>query len=195
MPTDFGSGEEALAAVRTEFGEPRLAVELVPKSMWGINLRALLRRTDWDKVRRATYAKAGDRCEICGGSGRRRPVECHEVWYFDDSRSIQRLIGLRALCPTCHLATHYGRAIVAGFVLEAQLQLEAVNGRSGSQMRRYIALEFVLWEFRNRREWDLDLIWLSRFRVSPSTKAFAAWCARDTRRSRHLDRTPVIIRP
>jgi len=48
-----------------------------------------------DRLRRQVPAEAGDRCDICGGRGRRWPVECHEVRDYDDQRKVQRLDGLR----------------------------------------------------------------------------------------------------
>jgi hypothetical protein len=45
----------------------------------------------WDRLRHQVTAEAGNRCEICGGRGRRWPVECHEVWHYDDTTKIQRL--------------------------------------------------------------------------------------------------------
>ena len=80
----------------------KLTVELVPRSLWGINLRSELPKSKWDKLRKATYKKANFVCEICGGVGRKWPVECHEIWHYDDENKVQRLDGLIALCPPCH---------------------------------------------------------------------------------------------
>lgn len=38
------------------------------------------------------------------------PVECHEVWDYDDDRKIQRLERRVALCPACHEVKHAGLA-------------------------------------------------------------------------------------
>ena len=59
--------------------ETRLTVELVPSTCWYTNVRSHVPKAVWDRLRRQVAAEAGDRCEICGGRGRRWPVECHEV--------------------------------------------------------------------------------------------------------------------
>ena len=38
----------------------------------------------------------------------------HEIWHYDDENFVQTLIGLIALCPSCHKSKHYGRAINVG---------------------------------------------------------------------------------
>ena len=74
-----------------------LTVELVPRGQWGANLRSELPKKDWDRLRREQYKKAGYVCEICGGKGSRHPVECHEIWHYDEDTNTQRLDGLIAL--------------------------------------------------------------------------------------------------
>jgi len=54
--------------------------------------------------------KAENLCETCGGCGPQYPVECHEIWNYDDTRLIQKLDGLIALCPDCHEVKHIGLA-------------------------------------------------------------------------------------
>jgi hypothetical protein len=62
----------------------------------------------WERLRLAAATAAGNRCEICGGRGRRHPVECHDVWEHDDGRRRQRLVRLIALGPACHEVKHLG---------------------------------------------------------------------------------------
>jgi hypothetical protein len=169
---------DAFDAVHDEFGEPILTIELVPKTTWGFNLRSLLRPCHWDRLRKPTYAAAGYCCEICGGVGRQHPVECHEVWCFQDDRSIQQLVGLSALCPACHAAKHFGRAELKGFSDEILLRLAKVNSWSPTQVRRYVDLQYLVWTLRNRLEWDIDLCWLAPFKVAPNSKAWLRSCQR-----------------
>src|SRR5437588_2921912 len=91
-----------------------LTVELVPSTCWFSNLRSELDKDDWDRLRHAVYERAGNYCEVCGQRGAQHPVECHEVWEYDDEHSVQRLSGLIALCPACHEAKHMGRASSMG---------------------------------------------------------------------------------
>lgn len=136
-----------------------LTIELVPSTSWYDNLRSLLPKDKWDHLRRACYRKAKYRCEICGGRGPQWPVECHEIWEFDDAQRKQILRGLIALCPQCHAVKHIGLAGLRGKKEEAEAHLAKVNGWTISQAREYIAESFRLWERRSRKEWDVDISW------------------------------------
>jgi hypothetical protein len=71
---------------------PKLTVELVPETSWYSNLRSELTEEQWDTVRRRCYVAADYRCEVCGGRGPKWPVECHEVWSYDDLEHVQTLV-------------------------------------------------------------------------------------------------------
>jgi hypothetical protein len=88
-----------------------LTVELVSKTSWYNNVRALVDERGCDRIRRQVYRQADHRCEICGGRGPEHPVECHEVWRYDDRTRVQLLVRMIALCPACHQVKLYpGRA-------------------------------------------------------------------------------------
>lgn len=137
-----------------------LLVELVPAGSWGANLRSALSTTDWDKLRRESYRKAGHRCEICGGKGHKHPVECHEVWEYDDDRKIQTLIRLISLCPACHEVKHYGLAERRGRAGYAFRHLMTVNGWSKEATTEHLLAAFEQWSQRSHVTWTLDLSWL-----------------------------------
>jgi hypothetical protein len=94
--------------------QTRLTVELVPSTCWYTNVRSNVSKAVCDRLRRRVAAQTGNRCEICGGRGRRWPVECHEVWHYDDEVKVQRLERLAALCPACHEVKHAGLASKRG---------------------------------------------------------------------------------
>ena len=71
---------------------PILTVELVPKTAWYKNLRSELPEGKWDQLRKHSYRLAEYKCEICTGKGDKWPVECHEIWDYDDVNHIQKLI-------------------------------------------------------------------------------------------------------
>lgn len=75
----------------------KLTIELVPATSWGNNLRSRLPKKSWNAIRKRVYKEADFKCEICGGVGKRHPVECHEVWEYDDVNHIQSLVGFVAL--------------------------------------------------------------------------------------------------
>jgi len=140
---------------------PRLTVELVPATCWYSNVRSNVPPKIWKVLQQNTFGRANHRCEVCGGRGRRWPVEAHEIWEYDDSKRIQRLTGLIALCPACHEVKHIGLAEVRGRLESALAHLARINDWSASEARHYVEECFRLWEQRSRYPWQLDLSWLS----------------------------------
>ena len=92
----------------------KLQIELVPGSCWWTNVRSNLTQSQWDKIRKPVYANANFLCEICGERGTKHPVECHEVWIYNDKSLIQKLDHFQSLCPLCHEVKHIGLAELLG---------------------------------------------------------------------------------
>lgn len=147
----------------------RLTVELVPETAWGSNLRTLLGPADWKTCQQFVYAKSGRRCEVCGGKGERWPVECHEMWEYDDDRQVQTLVGLIALCPTCHRCKHAGFAESQGRIGEVVAHLQQVNGWLLDQAMGYLVYVFDVWRSRSTYDWHLDTTWLFTIGLSGGT--------------------------
>jgi hypothetical protein len=106
----------------------RLTIELVPETAWFRNLRSEISGEAWDKIRKDCYKNAGYVCEICGGVGQRHPVECHEIWEYDDGDKRQILRGVIALCPSCHEVKHIGLTQMRGGLDRAVSHMAEVNG-------------------------------------------------------------------
>jgi 5-methylcytosine-specific restriction endonuclease McrA len=144
----------------------RLTIELVPKTCWYSNVRSNITSDEWDQLRRPVLERAGRVCEVCGGRGQEHPVECHEIWRYDDASRVQKLIGLIALCPSCHRAKHYGLAKRNGHGPETDRHLATVNGWTPEQVKEYVRVVFAIWKLRSEVEWHLDLGWLSAQGIS-----------------------------
>jgi len=142
------------------FYPPRLTIELVPRSCWFDNVRSAVSSTDWKRLRQQTARRAGWKCQICGGKGPRWPVECHEIWHYDDDRQCQTLTGLIALCPSCHEVKHMGFSGLRGKKDEAVAHLALVNGWSLLGAFDYVDEAFDVWRERSRHAWQLDITWL-----------------------------------
>lgn len=153
------------------FRQARLTVELVPATSWGANLRTVLPKADWDRLRKRAYRDAGYRCEICRERGPTHPVECHELWEYDDTNGVQRLLGLIALCPSCHAVKHLGLSYAEGDGDAAFARLMRVNGWSAALARMYVDLVFEIWTIRSKMEWRLDLRWLTSRGIEPPKSA------------------------
>jgi len=141
----------------------KLTIDLVPASVWHTNVRTLLPSHTWDQIRHKAYTLAGHICEICGGVGPDHPVECHEVWNYNDTTSVQTLVGFLSLCPACHQAKHFGLARVQGKDQEAKKHLMRINGMTKNAVDEYIFEEFVVWRKRSRAEWKTDISYIREF--------------------------------
>jgi len=149
---------------------PRLTIELVPASCWFSNVRSSVPLSVWEVLKKQTSKLTRHRCEICAGRGRRWPVECHEVWLYDDRTHTQTLVRLIALCPMCHKVKHIGLASVNGEFEEVRTHLMKVNQwPQQSTAEAYIARAFEIFEERSRHEWTLDISYLKQFGIDPAT--------------------------
>lgn len=139
--------------------ELKLTTELVPLTSWFDNLRKVLPRPVWDKLRKRTYAEYGHRCGICGAEGR---LNCHEIWEYDDQNHVQRLAGFISLCDLCHHVKHIG---LAGILAErGELDYEIVvkhfmkvNDCDRKTFDQYMKKVFIQWDERSQYEWNVDL--------------------------------------
>jgi len=146
---------------------PRLTIELLPQEQWGANLYQLLQGKRWDTVKKETYRRAGNRCEICGGVGTRVAVQAHEVWEYDEAAGTQRLVRMIALCPACHDAKHFGRAQAGGRGAEALAHLAEVNGWTQAEAKAHVSEQSAVWRQRNTVHWTLDVSILSEYGIEP----------------------------
>ncbi|KAG0189364.1 hypothetical protein DFQ28_003490 [Apophysomyces sp. BC1034] len=135
----------------------KLTIELVPTACWYSNVRSNVFPATWDRLQTVVFKIAGYRCEICGGHGDSHPVECHEIWAYDDHKRIQRLAHLASLCPKCHQVKHIGFAISQGRAQQVVRWLAQVNQLTPAQALAYVQQTFQVHAIRSRFEWTLDL--------------------------------------
>lgn len=123
----------------------------------------------WDIIRKQVYQKADNVCEICGGKGINHPVECHEVWEYDEDTGIQRLGKFQALCPLCHEVKHYGLAYARGFELRAFKHFVSINKISRDLAREIVDRVFKQWEYRSTLTWNLCIDLLQEYGINTDT--------------------------
>jgi hypothetical protein len=162
----------------------RLTVELVPQTCWFSNVRDQVSREDWDRMRSQVYEHAGSCCEVCGGCGSKHPVECHEVWEYDETTGVQRLVRMVALCPACHEVKHMGLAGIKGRGEIAAAHLAEVNGWTPQVTAVYIDQAFDVWKARSARTWSLDVSALTAYGVDPKVIAEANGTSAEDRSQR-----------
>jgi len=143
----------------------KLTIEMVPRTCWMSNVRSCVSEQTWDTIRKDCYRKAGNVCEICGGVGSRWPVECHEIWDYNDRARTQTLVNMIALCPSCHEVKHIGLAGVRGRLSIALAHLAKVNCWDRKTAEKYLREARDIWEERSDHEWALDLSFLDKLGV------------------------------
>jgi hypothetical protein len=145
----------------------KLTIELVPKSSWMNNVRAVLTTTQWNALRGVVCDAAYNVCEICGGVGPKHPVECHEIWHYNEKTKVRKLTGMLALCPDCHMVKHIGLAGIQGKGELALKHLMQINKMKKKEAEAYITKAFETWKDRSKLEWTLDLSILKRYGIDP----------------------------
>jgi hypothetical protein len=135
----------------------RLTIELVPASSWRSNLKNILPRALWLKVRREVIEKSGNICAICGAHGR---LECHEVWEYDDNSHIQKLLGFLALCGQCHAVKHIGYTTLrrggGSFSMENLIKhFMKVNNCDRIMFNKHYKQALKTLQKRSRYDWEI----------------------------------------
>lgn len=143
----------------------RLLLDLVPSSSWMNNVRACVSARQWDLIKSEVASKAYNMCEICGGIGPKHPVECHEIWEYDDLNLIQKLVGMIALCPACHGVKHMGMSNVLGRGEAAIKHFMKINKISRKEADKIISESFNKWAERSKKQWTLDISLLKDYGI------------------------------
>ena len=167
-----------------------LTLNLIPGTMWGKNVRAVVSDTIWANLR-WFYGATLDPpkrfeidfseellaprrilyCSICNDE--RRSLELHEEWSFDDDAKVQRLDEFLAICPRCHLAKHIGLAQKNGRGEEALDHLSRVNSLSKDEAIAVVYEALAKWRERSSHEYQLDLSHLGT--IIPKTRIHLDW--------------------
>lgn len=148
----------------------KLTIELVPETSFYKNVRSEVPKDEWDIIRRQCYRDSNYICEICGGKGKQHPVECHEIWKYNDNKLIQKLIRFIALCPSCHQVKHIGLSQIRGIEEDCIKHLMRVNKISESTAEELIWEAFDTWRERSNYKWELDISYLKKA-FTPASKS------------------------
>lgn len=144
-----------------------LTIELVPKTSFYNNVRTNVTKEEWDVIRKRCYELSDYRCEICSDNGINQgyehPVECHEIWEYDDDKNMQILMGFISLCPLCHKVKHSGLAQINDELDLVIEQLMRVNRINQTEANKYIDQAFRIWEDRSEKQWKLDISYVKTF--------------------------------
>ena len=185
-------------------GKPKLSISLVPGNAWGRNVRAVVSRLEWSRLRwkfgasldcptggggfncgRSSLGHNFLTCEVC--EGQFNNLHLHELWGFDDIKLVQKLIGFKALCEECHNTIHYGRSSMVGLAERAFLHLKNINGWSDEQAKSHVKKAFDEWRRREQLHYQLDLSFLYESELVTKRQIHLGWLDRPRRVRDRLD--------
>lgn len=136
----------------------KIEFEMIPEEMWYCNLRHVLTKKQWDKVRMDAYGRFDNKCSVCGRKSKR--LEAHEYWEYDMENAVQKLTDVVALCPTCHKTIHIGFAGILGLIDKCFANYCKINKCTMEECKLDYLYTFEIWHERNKINWVLDLKWL-----------------------------------
>lgn len=145
----------------------KLEIELIPKTSFFKNVRALVTKEEWDFIKNQVYKKADYKCEICKAKGQTQgfshSVECHEIWTYNEETLIQNLEGLTALCPLCHKVKHSGLTMKNDGIDLILDHLKLVNQINENDAYQLLIDAFALWRVRNNFQWKLNTNYINKY--------------------------------
>ena len=143
-----------------------LAIEPVPKPLWNLNLRHVLTKTQWKKLRELVLAERGLVCATCGKvETEARKISAHEEWSYDTTSSpaMARLASIRLSCWLCHAVEHIGFAHELATSGKAPYALDAaiahfcrINRATRAEFDVHKDAAFAEWHRRNALVWRVD---------------------------------------
>jgi hypothetical protein len=143
---------------------PPIVPDTIPITSWGSSLFNLLTLESWNAVRHLVIARRGNLCQLCGRNPRNK-LDVHEVWAYsmplpravETLCGVQRLMGLAALCQTCHELFHPGLARVRGRDRIVRGHLKIINRWNDAEYEAYRRAMERRNIMRSQRMWVLDL--------------------------------------
>lgn len=100
----------------TSLGKTGAEILSMPNIPFPLHLQAprtILGTATWNRIRKACYEKAGNRCEICGADCNEVGHHAHELYSINYETQTSVFDRAICLCPTCHVrpGVHTGRAL------------------------------------------------------------------------------------
>ncbi len=137
----------------------KLYIDLVPQTCWGKSLYRKMKPSQWTKLRKQVIADAGGACVNCGSDNR---LTCHELWEYDITKKVQRLVGFKAICSDCNLVTHFGLAqtLAEQGKIDINKYIEHfcdVNQVDLKAFKNHKTQAFDIWRKRSKVQWKTDL--------------------------------------
>jgi hypothetical protein len=148
------------ATPKTPTPKFRLAIQAVPKPLWGRNKRTTVGKAGWRKAK----GDAPAACQICK---RKALLSGHEVWEYEEKRTtgVARLMGVQHICQDCHSIIHFGRTsnlYCSGALTKKEFfrviqHFLTVNDCDMTVFKRHFDEARKDWERRSKLKWTIDV--------------------------------------
>lgn len=138
------------------------SVQLIPRPLWGVNLRQELGKVQWNRLRKERHETEGGCCQFCGKPVLIENSELHEKWGYNHQQfegepfSYPILLGLIVLCKNCHKTQHLGLASVKGYLPEALQRLSELTHMPLSRAQAYYRMTMAEWGLHSNLPWLPD---------------------------------------
>lgn len=139
----------------------KIEFEMVPENMWYCNLRHILKKHQWDIIRKDAYKRYEYKCACCGRKVKR--LEGHELWEYNEDTKTQKLKDVVALCKLCHLTIHIGQAGLLGKTEDCFANYCRINKCNLLECINDYNNAIEIWEKRNKINWKLDISWINKY--------------------------------
>lgn len=143
------------------------SIRMVPGPLWGMNLRRMLPKSRWQKIRHGLIQERGLRCQTCGKTETEsKRIFAHEEWEYETTSSpaVAHLRGLVLSCWHCHAVEHFGAT--NNMVLSGELTVQAiedtiehfcrVNQVGREVFDAHLAEARVEWTRLGKMDWKVD---------------------------------------
>ena len=100
----------------------------MPRPLWGVNLRRLLPKSQWQKMRQELIRERGLHCQTCDTiETESKRIFAHEEWEYETTYSpaVAHLKRLVLSCWHCHAVEHFGAT--GNMVLSGELTPKAIE--------------------------------------------------------------------
>lgn len=144
--------------------ERKLQFSMVPVALWKKNLRAFVRKAQWDHLREHIIDIRMNRCEVCGKRDD-DGLHAHEEWTYNTEGvpALAHLTGIGIICKKCHQIDHYGitqMLHLQGSISDDELEeihqhYCEVNAVSREVMKQDHDAERARWDALNRYPWEV----------------------------------------
>lgn len=141
----------------------RLQSELIPQPLWGMNIRSMIGKKRWFRLRDAVTTYRRRMCAICGSTA---PLQGHEVWDYAEKKrtGTATLRDIRLVCQDCSSIHHFGRfqrLLATKFITREEFErvmqhMLHVNGCTFAEWENHGKEAQEAWQRRSKLRWKID---------------------------------------